>query len=175
MAGARDPARADVPQDRHQAEREEDVQAAPLGAEGQAQHQTGRPAPGAPAEAGGLGDVRVGAYEPVRVCRQGGRQSGTRAVAVHDQAAEGRQHEEHQHTVEQRGAAHHEVQPVHRHQRARETAQERRAEHPAPDPAQQQHRQRAEQRRHETPAERIEAEHPFAEPDDVLADRGCTT
>ncbi len=149
MPGPGRPAGTDVPQHRHDAERGQDVEAVPLRSEGQAQHQPGPPAPGAPAETEGVADVLVRA----------------------DPAVGARDHEEHQHAVEQRGPAHHEVQAVDRHQRARQTAEERRAEHPAADPAQQQDGEGPQQRRHEPPAERVEPEHQLAEADDVLADR----
>lgn len=115
--------------------------------------------------------MRVGAHEAVGVGRQRGREFLPGPVAVQDQTGEGGQHEEHQHTVEQRGPRHHEGQTVHGHQGARQAAEERGAEDTAAHPAHDQHRQRAQQCRHEPPAERVEPEHQLAEPDDVLADR----
>ena len=99
------------------------------------------------------------------------RESAPGPVAVDEQRSEGGQHEEHQHQVEQRGAAHHEVQTVHGEQCARQAAQERRAEQPPADPAEHQHRQRAEHRDHEAPAEGREPEQLLADADDPLADR----
>lgn len=171
MPGAGHLAGADVPQDRQHTERRQDVQAVPLRAHGQAQQHPRRPAPGAPAEPEGVGDGRVRPDPAVRPGRQRGGQFLPGPVPVDHQGAERGHHEEHQHAVQQRRPAHHEVQPVHRHQRARQTAQERRAEQPAPDPAQQQHAQRPEQRRHEPPAERVEPEQQLPEADHVLADR----
>lgn len=171
MARARDLAGADVPQDRHDAEGDEEEQAVPLGADGQTEEQARQPAVGAPPQEQGVRDVRVGAHEAVGVDRQRGREFLPCPVAVDDQAGERGQHEEHQHTVEQRGPCHHEGQAVHGHQRARQAAQERGAEDTAAHPAHDQHRQRPQQRRHEAPAERVEPEHQLAESDDVLADR----
>lgn len=164
-------ARADVPQDRHQAERGQDVEAVPLRGEGQAQHHARRQPPWPPSQAQGLRDPGVRAQHPLLVHRQRVGQSAAGMVPVGHQAAERGQHEEHDDQVEQRGPAHHEMQPVHREQQPRQTAQERGAEQPPADPAQQEHGDRAQHRHHEAPAERREAEHLLAEPDDPLADR----
>ena len=71
--------------------------------------------------------------------------------------------------VQHRGAAHHEVQPVHRLQHAGEAPQGRGAEQPPPNAAQHQHRHRAQRRHHATLAGRIEPEGPLADHDDPLA------
>lgn len=120
---------------------------------------------------GAVAGVPVRTYVTVLSHRQGRREPGPRPVPVDEQAAERRQDEEHGDEVEQGGAAHHVVQTVHRHQRTGQAAQHRRTEQAAAYPAQHQHRQRAQNRRHEAPAERVEAEHPLADGDHPLAHR----
>ncbi len=115
--------------------------------------------------------VRVRARTAVRADGQGRREPGSCVVPVDQQAAERRQDEEHDDEVQQRAAAHHQVQAVHCQQRAGQAAQERRTEKTACCPAQHEHRQCAQGRGHEPPAERVEAERPLAEGDHPLARR----
>ncbi len=170
-AGSGDAAGADVPGDGEEAEGGQDVEAVPLGGEGEAQAEPGGEAPGPPAQAQAARDAGVGAHDAVRAGREGGGQPGAGLVAVDEQAAEGGQDEEHQHQVEQGGAAHHEVQAVHGQQQTGQAAEEGRAEEAAADAAEHQYGEGAEQGRHEPPAERFQAEEPLADADDVLADR----
>ena len=85
---------------------------------------------------------------------------GSRLVAVDHKAAERREKPEHQEDVEQRRAAHDELEPVERKEETRHAAKQGRPGHPPGDAGEQQDGKRPDDRDGEPPSERIEAEHP---------------
>ena len=92
-------------------------------------------------------------------------------IAVDDQRAERGKHQERQESVEQRGARHHEADPVGNDQQPRDRADERRAADPPHDPHHQRHHDDSEHRAGEPPAQPGVAEQRLADRDQLLAHR----
>ena len=93
-------------------------------------------------------------------------------IAVDDQRAERRDHEEREEAVEQRGPRRDEADAVADEQHPGDAADQCRAADPPHDPHHQRHQDHAEHRAGEPPAQAVVTEDRLAEGDQLLADRG---
>ena len=159
-----------VPPEHEQAERDEVEDTAPLAPASQAEGNTRCEAPRTDAER------RARLVEPhglqAAPVLGPGQGAGPDPVAVDDEAAERREDAHHQHDVEVRRPAHHQVQPVEREQQPGHRAEQGRAQHPPHHSGQDQHAQRPDQGHRQPPAPRRDPDEPLARGDHPLRERG---